>query len=55
MLSTAKSLDDLMREHLGERSYTVPGGRDLFMEVMDTTTGLVWKKSSQFSGAGRTA
>jgi hypothetical protein len=42
MNSSAETLDNLMRETLQEGGYAVSGGRDLYMEVMDTTTGLVW-------------
>ena len=32
----AKSLDEMMRESLQDGGYAVSGGRDLFMEVLDT-------------------
>ena len=41
-----KPLDAMMRETLRAGGYTVPGGRGLFMEVMDTTTGLVWMSAA---------
>jgi len=46
MSSSAKSLDDMMRESLQDGGYAVPGGRGLFMEVMDTATGLVWMSAA---------
>jgi len=46
MSSSAKSLDGMMRESLQDGGYAVSGGRDLFMEVMDTTTGLVWMSAA---------
>ena len=46
MSSSAKSLDEMMRESLQDGGYAVSGGRDLFMEVMDTTTGLVWMSAA---------
>jgi hypothetical protein len=39
---SAKPLDTMMQESLEEGGYAVDGGRDLYMEVMDTATGLVW-------------
>jgi hypothetical protein len=36
MSSSAKSLDEMMRESLQDGGYAVSGGRDLFMEVMET-------------------
>jgi hypothetical protein len=42
MKSTENLLDEMMREQLCLGGYLVAGGRDLFMEVMDTATGLVW-------------
>lgn len=42
MNSAEKSLDAMIRETLQEGGYAVAGGRDLFMEVMDTATGHVW-------------
>jgi hypothetical protein len=35
MSSSARALDDMMGESLQDGGYAVPGGRDLFMEVMD--------------------
>jgi hypothetical protein len=46
MKSTEQSLDAMMRAPLQDGSYTVEGGRDLYMEVMDTTTGLVWMSAA---------
>jgi hypothetical protein len=46
MSSSAKSLDEMMRESLQDGGYAVSGGRDLFMEVMETTTGLVWMSAA---------
>ena len=46
MSSSAKSLDEMMRESLQDGGYAVSGGRDLFMEVMDSTTGLVWMSAA---------
>jgi hypothetical protein len=37
-----KSLQNLMQEQLPEGGVAVPGACDLHIEVMDTTTGLVW-------------
>jgi hypothetical protein len=42
MSSSAISLDAMMRDSLQEGGFPVSGGRDLYMEVMDTATGLVW-------------
>ena len=36
------ALERLMRDKLQTGGYLVPGSRDLYMEVMDMTTGLVW-------------
>ncbi len=46
MKSTKKLLDAVMREKLRDGGYVVSGGRDLFMEVIDTTTGLVWMSAA---------
>jgi hypothetical protein len=43
MSAASETLDSLMRANLNEGAFAVAGdGGDLFMEVMDTTTGLVW-------------
>jgi hypothetical protein len=39
-------LDKSIREHLVSGAFAVEGGRDLFMEVSDTETGLVWMSTS---------
>ena len=39
-------LDQSIRGHLGPGAFAVDGGRDLFMEVSDTATGLVWMSTS---------
>jgi hypothetical protein len=36
MRSSAKFLDEMMRKSLQDGGYAVSGGRDLFMEVLDT-------------------
>ena len=46
MNSSAETLDNIMRETLQEGGYRVSGGRDLYMEVMDTATGLVWMSAA---------
>ena len=46
MTDTANRLDQLMREQLPEGGYVVPGGRALFMEVIDTATGEVWMSAA---------
>ena len=42
MSSSAISLDALMQDSLRDGGFSVSGGRDLYMEVMDPATGLVW-------------
>ncbi|MEZ5502353.1 MAG: hypothetical protein R3E50_06730 [Halioglobus sp.] len=42
MKPAGKPLDTMMGEQLREGGFAVSGGRDLFMEVLDTATGLVW-------------
>jgi len=42
MKSSAISLDEMMGETVQAGGFAVSGGRDLYMEVMDTATGLVW-------------
>jgi len=37
-----ETLDALLRDTLQDGGYAVAGSRDLYMEVMDTATGLVW-------------
>ncbi|MEZ5573869.1 MAG: hypothetical protein R3E64_17920 [Halioglobus sp.] len=46
MTSTATLLDTMVHERLHTGGFLVQGGRDLFMEVMDTTTGLVWMSAA---------
>lgn len=46
MSSSATSLDAMLRENLQEGGFAVPGGRDLYMEVMDTATRLVWMSAA---------
>jgi hypothetical protein len=46
MASPAAALNQAMQETLQEGAYLVPGGRALFMEVIDTTTGLVWMSAA---------
>jgi len=46
MKAVDKSLDTMMREALEAGGYAVAGGRDLFMEVMDTASGLVWMSAA---------
>ena len=46
MNSTEQFLDAMLRESLQDGSYAVAGGRDLYMEVMDTTSGLVWMSAA---------
>ena len=47
----AMELDKSIREHLGPGAFAVGGGRDLFMEVSDTATGLVWMSTSPVTRA----
>ena len=49
--NTSKSLDELMRETLRDGGYAVAGGRALFMEVIDSATGLVWMSAAPVSMA----
>jgi hypothetical protein len=42
MSTSAISLDTMLRESIQDGGFAVSGGRDLYMEVMDTATGLVW-------------
>ena len=46
MNSSVPSLDTVMRDALQDGSFPVAGGRDLYMEVLDTTTGLVWMSAA---------
>lgn len=39
-------LDGFMQEHIKEGGFLVQGGREQFMEVMDTSTGLVWMSAA---------
>ena len=41
MTDPVKTLDEMIRENIRDAGYAVAGGRDLFMELMDTSTGLV--------------
>ena len=40
------NLDTMIKEALAPGGYAVAGGRELFMEVMDTSTGLYWMSSA---------
>jgi hypothetical protein len=51
MKSVDQLLDAAMREKLQESGFAVQGGRDLFMEVMDTATGLVWMSAESVERA----
>lgn len=51
MTESANTLSTRMSEHLQEGSFLVSGGRDLYMEVMDTATGLVWMSAAPVSRA----
>ena len=42
MSDVVDTLDAMMQDRVPESGYLVAGGRDLYMEVMDTATGLVW-------------
>ena len=44
--TSAKTLDETMRENFREGGFTVVGERELYMEVMDTATGLVWMSAA---------
>jgi hypothetical protein len=44
--SAAKSLDQMMQEAIQDGGYAVQGGCDLFMEVIDRATGLVWMSAA---------
>ena len=44
-------LDKPMHSALEEGGYLVGGERDLYMEVVDTTTGMMWMSSSPVSEA----
>lgn len=46
MSNSAGALEQKMRETIQHGGYAVQGGRDLFMEVMDTATGLVWMSAA---------
>ena len=46
MRIATKSLDELLSESLSDGGYSVAGGRALFMEVIDRTTGLVWMSAA---------
>lgn len=46
MAAMPNSLDELMSACLTEGAYCVAGGRDLYMEVMDTSNGLVWMSAA---------
>ena len=46
MTDAAGDLDELMHECLQDGGYAVAGGRELFMEVIDTTTGLYWMSAA---------
>ena len=46
MNDTVKTLDQLMSESLDQGGFTVAGGRDLYMEVADSATGLVWMSAA---------
>jgi hypothetical protein len=46
MSQAANDLDHLMLDGLQDGGYVVSGGRELFMEVMDTTTGRVWMSAA---------
>ena len=39
-------LDEVLRESMTPAAFKVPGDRDLFMELNDTSTGLVWMATS---------
>ena len=41
MLKEHSRLDDALRESMPPEAFKIPGGRGLFMEINDTTTGLV--------------
>jgi len=42
MSTSPESLQELMRQELSEGGCMVSGGRELYMEVVDTQTGLIW-------------
>lgn len=46
MSTATESLAKLIGERLPEGGFAVSGGRDLYMEVMDTTTSLVWMSAA---------
>lgn len=46
MTTRAEDLDRAIANHLGEGAFAVEGGRGLFMEVNDRSTGLVWMSTS---------
>ena len=46
MNTRAAELDGSIREYLAPGAFAVEGGRDLFMEVNDTATSLVWMSAS---------
>lgn len=46
MLKEHSRLDDALRESMPPEAFKIPGGRGLFMEINDTTTGLVWMATS---------
>ena len=51
MNTQAMELDQSIRAHLASGAFAVEGGRDLFMEVSDTETGLVWMSNSTVTRA----
>jgi hypothetical protein len=46
MDTPSAELDRAIREYLAPGAFAVEGGRDLFMEVNDTATSLVWMSTS---------
>jgi len=51
MTEPIKTLDEMIRENIRDGGYAVAGGRDLFMELMDTSTGLVWMSAAPVTEA----
>jgi len=46
MAALPDTLDELMSACLTEGAYCVAGGRELYMEVMDSSSGLVWMSAA---------
>ena len=52
MVDPVKTLDEMIRENIQDGGYAVTGGRDLFMELLDAATGLVWMSTAPVTLTG---